>query len=670
MSRLSPFSSRSEEDIEESSNPIESDDEDDRQDEEDEEDQEAEEELEAEESPPESPVSPIVRALATRPQQPVTVLPRNGNGGITIPRLVQPRVLTPAQTPVRTPARSTPISSVPSTPGVTTPLSPIIPEVLSPVPSPIATMETAFCGLNSIGQGNFPNSLRVADINTGTQSQLLVYPNSVYNIVIPASIRATGILGLASTNIYLASLCGVYGGRIPNTVVPLSTYRTNIKLEDPCLLLYSISSGLEALHNLNIVHGSLSDQVIGVESGAISRMQIVDFTSATSLLGRTLAIPINLVTYDTNDTSFAISGSSNYLAPEWPSIGTYTDIWSLGILILQMFGISPDIPKGTYTSQRAAKVLKEFYLAVDIWYDKILNYFVGHYIRRAKSNVDLIVSNLLSDQPIDLSGITSEDNMETLRASLSDLERNSINIRRRINEELTTYAQSLYGQISGSIVRLLSGMLSSNPTTRVTASYVRRVSFDIITALGINIEPIEPTVIQTTSITGPIYNSWYYLYMYQILTLLAKEFRVNWATLFAAYHYSYHMLASIKAYTYPDGNIVSEADMSQRPDIFESAKAEISELVSNAIYTAMFMYDKVSAIAYAYNADRIDNVMRLLDGKLIVTRIFPIARSANVLAEVWRSLTNSSLYYGVDWTNVLSTNEAMDAESKSTVAIV
>jgi hypothetical protein len=639
MSRRSPFSDRSEEDEYSSES--------------------------------ESLSSPVSRGSPRNYRRQTTTTNIREDRGVVIPRLVRPIVSE------RRIARETPSvqsasesSSSASNPASSVNLSPIIPEVLSPVPSPIATMETTFCGLNSVGQGNFVNSLRVADAASGYQSQFLVYSSSIYNVVIPLSIRATGILGLAPSNTYLASVCGVYGGRIPGSVVPLSSYRKNAKLEDPCLLLYSISSGLESLHNLNIIHGSLSDQIIGVEAGSVSRMQIVDFTSATSLLGNHSSIPSNLITYDTNDTSFIISSNSNYLAPEWPSVGAYTDVWALGVLALQMFNISPNIPEDTYTSQRAKDLLRKFYTSPQLWYGKILDYFVDHYKLKMKANVDLAISNIMSNQPIDLTGITSDSNLEELETILQTEERNVTNIRRRIDTELDAYSRSLYSQVSDSVAKLLSQMLSYDHLSRIPISYVRKSSFDIITTLGINIEPIEPTVIQTASVTGPIYNSWYYSYMYQTITSLAREFQLNWVTLFATYHYSYHMLASLNLHTYPDGNIVPEEDISQYPDIFEKVRGEITEMVFNAIHAAIFMYDRVSAAKYAYDADRIDKVVTLLEGKLITTRIFPTARSARVLAEVWSSFANPNLYYGVDWGNVLSTNEIMEAESKTSLAII
>lgn len=582
----------------------------------------------------------------------------------------RPRIRTPVESPiVRQQVQESPSQSEPSSPIDERVLSPIEVEgKLSPVPSPIGVMDVTFCGFPKLGNGTIPNSVRVGSQNGELPGDLVLYPTSVYNVVIPLSLKSTGILNVPKSSVYLASSCGTYAIMMPPGLRTYKQYLPDSNMEDPLLLLYHISSAISALHTFGMIHGSISADIIGVEKDRINRMFLIDFSSTTPLLSYNRSIPNNFITYDTKQTKYIVNAKSTYVPPEWPTLGTFTDVWALGILLLQSFGIYPMIPNDTYSIQSASGSLEQFYSRREGWYDKILEHLTNKYIRSQRAAIEAAISSFLSEENGDNGGYLQLLDMDAVRARLANITSRS-EVRTILTEETGRYARSVFRPIVTEIYSLLSGMLSLDPATRTSAAIVRTRSLALLRGINIAIEPADPIALGLPVTGGSVYNSWYYDYMYRALGDIGKEWGLNWAAMFAAYHYCYYLLSTVPSYKFNDGRTIPENETLAYEDLVAEIETYITTIVTNSLYVALFMYDTVQSSKFAYDATKIDWVVAKLEGRLIVTRIFPLAKSAEQLLSAWTSLGNPNSYYAIDWNNVLlGGNVPVDIYSKGTVA--
>jgi serine/threonine protein kinase len=114
------------------------------------------------------------------------------------------------------------------------------------------------------------------------------------------------------------------------------------------ILFYHIASGLAHVHSKGFVHADIKPENILLSSAGIPK--ICDFGVARDLKTKRV------------DSIKSIVGTTTYLSPEyilWGDIGTYSDIYSLGIMMLELY--LGEIPGNFLSLLEMMKARDDFY---------------------------------------------------------------------------------------------------------------------------------------------------------------------------------------------------------------------------------------------------------------------------------------------------------------------
>ena len=218
---------------------------------------------------------------------------------------------------------------------------------------------------------------------------------------------------------------------------------------DPMLVGYYVSHALSKLHRNGILHLNV-------------RIESVIYLNRPVLVGFEKAKLIQVE--DTQE----IPSDSNYLPPESGIVGYYTDIWALGIMLLSLYEIRPDLSDTSiYSVKSIEPIIREFF-ASD-WTDKILDY----YSDKVETDTVTLIYNDYNNNGKNLSNALSARYSKDSKLIKTIIREVGENINRKtITSAIKSANRTRYATKATKINTLLHSLLSEDYRVRPNADTV------------------------------------------------------------------------------------------------------------------------------------------------------------------------------------------------------